>query len=114
MSTQANKKSSREERGVSDVDKLRLRISAMVNSPRAASVRQATIWRLESDSDQAWAQVMGELQETDGLEMIENEDGTITLHWEAMVEEGPEIEADDMDLLPGMVVQQLHDEPAPF
>lgn len=114
MRTQAPTKPQQQERGMTAVDRLRLRISAMVNSPRAASLRQATIWRLESDSDQAWAQVMGELQETDGLEMTENEDGTITLHWEAMVEEGPEIEADDMDVLPGMVVQHLHEEPAPF
>ncbi|MCV3838367.1 DUF1654 domain-containing protein [Pseudomonas aeruginosa] len=114
MSQQMKVKGGREERGMSDIDRLRLRVSAMVNSPRAASLRQATIWRLESDTDQAWTQVIGELQETDGLEMIENEDGTITLYWEAMVEEGPEIEADDMDVLPGMVVQHLHEEPAPF
>lgn len=114
MSKQVQSKGGREVRGMSDVDRLRLRVSSMVNSPRAASLRQATIWRLESDTDQAWRQVMEELAETDGLEMTENEDGTVTLQWEAMAEEGPEVAAEDMEAVPGMVVQHLHDEPAPF
>lgn len=114
MRTQAPTKPQQQDRGMAGLDRLRLRISAMVNSPRAASLRQATIWRLESDSDRAWAQVMEELAETDGLEMVENEDGTVTLQWEAMAEEGPAIEAEELDVLPGMVVQVLHEEPAPF
>lgn len=97
-------------KGVSDVDKLRLRISAMINGPRAQSLCRATIWRLESDSDQAWSQVMEELGETAGLVMTENEDGTVTLQWEAAIEEDG---AGEERYVEEMVVKRI-EAPAPF
>ena len=112
MSGKEKRAKPQEKRGLSDVERLRLRVSAMVSSPRAQACHQASIWRLESDSDQAWAQVLDELRETDGLEMTENEDGTITLDWEAPSEEDQV--GDGMEALPDIAVQRLHEEPAPF
>lgn len=110
MSKQQKKQKPQESRGMSDVDRLRLRISAMINGPRAQSLCQATIWRLDSDSDQAWSQVMEELGEMDGLVMTENEDGTVTLQWEAAIEEDG---AGEERYVEEMVVQRI-EAPAPF
>ncbi|MDH1009977.1 DUF1654 domain-containing protein [Pseudomonas nicosulfuronedens] len=97
--------------GMSGIDKLRLRVSAMINNPKARVERQATIWRLESDSDLAWNQVLEDLAETDGLEMTQNEDGTVSLRWEAPSEE--DLSFEEMAQAPELAVQHLHDE-APF
>lgn len=99
---------------INPVDGLRLRVSAMINSPKAQAECRVSIWRLDRDTDQAWAQVMEELSETDGLKMVQNEDGTITLQWEAMAEEGATVVAEELGVLQEMVVQVLHDESAPF
>lgn len=54
---------------VSPVEKVRLRVSAMISSPRAQAERRASIWKAQGDSEEAWQQVLEELAETDGLEM---------------------------------------------
>ncbi|SDI06625.1 DUF1654 domain-containing protein [Pseudomonas panipatensis] len=99
--------------GMTGVDRLRLRMSAMINSPKAQSLCQATIWRVDGDSNQAWNQVMGELGETDGLAMTRNEDGTVTLKWEAAIEEGSNASSGDEAYVDEMVVQRI-EEQAPF
>ena len=100
--------------GIHALDRLRLRISAMVGSPKAQADRRATIWRLESDTDQAWNHVMDELAETDGLEMIRNEDGTVVLTWQPSEEEGEGAQEEGEELPADFRVQYLHDQPAPF
>lgn len=97
--------------GMSAIEKLRLRVSAMINNPKARVERQATIWRLESDSDEAWNQVLEDLAETDGLELTRNDDDTVTLRWEAPSEE--DLSFEDMAQAPDLAVQHLHEE-APF
>lgn len=104
--------SDQEKGGVNSLDRLRLRVSSMIHSPKAQAECRAAIWRLDSDTDQAWRQVMEELAETDGLEMTENEDGTITLQWEAAADDGSVDEG--AEAAPDMIVQRLHEEPAPF
>lgn len=106
------KKAVKQERGgMSEVDRVRLRVAAMINSPRAQSLRQVTLWRLDSDSYSAWSQVMGELAETDGLEISENEDGTMLLRWETMAEEGPEVQIEEWAPVEDMAVQNLAEAP---
>lgn len=97
--------------GMNGVERIRLRVSTMINSPRAQTVRQVTIWRLDNDSDAAWDQVMGELAETDGLEMSKNEDETVTLRWETMAEEGPVVQMEEWAPIEDMVVQNLVEAP---
>ncbi|MGV8641320.1 DUF1654 domain-containing protein [Pseudomonas aeruginosa] len=50
---------------VSPVEKVRLRVSAMINSPRAQAERRASIWKAQGDPEEAWQQVLEELAETD-------------------------------------------------
>jgi len=115
MAKQQKRTADQDRSGMNGVDRLRLRVSAMINNPKAQLERRATIWRLDSDTELAWAQVMGELAETDGLTMTSNEDGTIILEWEAMAEEGPEMAFEEMEPAPDLIVQRLHEEPAaPF
>ncbi|MBN0626619.1 DUF1654 domain-containing protein [Pseudomonas aeruginosa] len=40
------------------VEKLGLRISEMINSPKAQDLRRVTIHRLDTDPDEAWEQVI--------------------------------------------------------
>ncbi|HEJ5564188.1 DUF1654 domain-containing protein [Pseudomonas aeruginosa] len=94
--------------GMNAVERIRLRVSEMLNTPKARSLRQATIWRLDSDSDQAWEQVMGELAEADELEMEQNEDGTVTLKWDAPTDD--DLSFDEMEPEPDLVIQRLHEE----
>jgi len=74
--------SATKESGLHELDRLCLRISAMVGSSKAPADRRVVIWRLDSDTDEAWSQEMGELAETDGLVvMTKLEDATAVLEW---------------------------------
>lgn len=118
------KKVSRDTASSSPVDRLRLRISEMIHSPRAQAAHRVTIWRIDSDTDAAWNQVMGELAETDGLELAHNEDGTVQLQWTAADQE-EEMPPEDVSYVdeftmmrveqaPEVTFQQLLQQPAPF
>ncbi|MFV3332199.1 DUF1654 domain-containing protein [Pseudomonas sp. NY15437] len=100
-----------EKGGVNALDRLRLRVSAMIHSPKAQAECRASIWRLDSDTDQAWRQVLEELAETDGLQMTVNEGGTVLLEWEAANDDEA---AAAVDMPPDLVAQRLDEEPAPF
>ncbi|HBO1206037.1 TPA: DUF1654 domain-containing protein [Pseudomonas aeruginosa] len=108
----AQKKNNQGKGQVSPVEKVRLRVSAMISSPRAQAERRASIWKAQGDSEEAWQQVLEELAETEGLEMTRNEDRTVLLTWQPSDEEEltPEEEASSKE----MVVQHLHEEFAPF
>lgn len=99
--------------GMNGVDRLRLRVSAMINSPKAQADRRATIWKLDSDTDLAWRQVLEELAETEGLEMTRNEDGTVLLTWKPSEEEGAESGGEEA-YAEEMMVQRLSEDVAPF
>lgn len=99
--------------GMTGVDRLRLRVSAMINSPKAQADRRATIWKLDSDTDLAWRQVLEELAETEGLEMTRNEDGTVLLTWQTSEEEGADAGGEEV-YSEEPIIQHLHEEVAPF
>ncbi|WP_395598581.1 DUF1654 domain-containing protein [Pseudomonas sp. A1437] len=81
---------------VSGIERLGLRVSGMINHPIAQERRMVTIHRLDNDGDREWEEVMGLLSETDGIEMILNdEDESITLKWEAQEESDPVAHEDD-------------------
>lgn len=107
-------KRGREVSGIHALDRLRLRISAMVGSPKAQADRRAVIWRLDSDTDEAWSQVMEELCETDGLVVTKLEDGTVVLEWQPSEDEGEGAQGEGEELQADFKVQYLHDQPAPF
>ncbi|SFY30472.1 DUF1654 domain-containing protein [Azotobacter vinelandii] len=93
MAKQKTKKQQPQE--LTPLERLGLRVSAMINAPRAQSERQVTIHRLDTDPDEAWDGVMDLLAETDGLEMTANEDGSVTLRWERQTDD--DAPADDRD-----------------
>lgn len=69
------------------LERLGLRVSNMINHPVAQIQRWVTIHRLDSDGDREWEEVIGVLSETDGIDITFNDDGTVTLRWEACAEE---------------------------
>ncbi|MEA3233872.1 DUF1654 domain-containing protein [Pseudomonas mosselii] len=64
------------------LERLGLRMSAMINSPLAQLGRRVLIHRLDTDSDQDWEAIMELLAETDGLDMTFCDDGSVILQWE--------------------------------
>ena len=88
---------------MSGIERLGLRVSSMINHPVAQTQRWVTIHRLDTDGDREWEEVLWLLSETDGLDMTLNDDGSITLRWEASPDENRAVE-----------VEAPVEEPAPF
>jgi hypothetical protein len=88
---------------VSGMERLGLRVSEMINHPVAQIQRWVTIHRLDTDGDKEWAEVMGLLSETDGIDMTFNDDESVTLKWEACADEDRPVD-----------VMEPTEEPAPF
>lgn len=85
-----NKEETRRE--MTGLERLGLRVSNMINHPVAQIQRWVTIHRLDSDGDREWKEVTGLLSETDGIDMTFNDDGSVTLRWEASAEEDRPVE----------------------
>lgn len=83
----------REER--TSLERLGLRVSAMINSPLAQLGRKVLIHRLDTDSDQDWDAIMELLAETDGLDMTFCDDGSVILQWEKPDESDQVIEREE-------------------
>ncbi|WP_225024282.1 DUF1654 domain-containing protein [Pseudomonas aeruginosa] len=73
---------------VTPTDRLGMRVSAMINSPKAQDLGRVTIHRLDTDPAEAWDAVMEVLVETDGIDLVFNDDGTVTLRWDRQELEG--------------------------
>ena len=101
---QKNKTAVRTE--MSGVERLGLRVSAMINSPRAQDRCAALIHRMETDQDAEWDEVMGRIAETDGVNMIFQDDGGVLLEWEAPSDEDRVLDVGE--------VEALEEEVAPF
>ncbi|MBF8646849.1 DUF1654 domain-containing protein [Pseudomonas pudica] len=67
---------------LTSLERLGLRVSAMINSPVAQLGRKVLIHRLDTDSDQDWEAIMELLSETDGLGMTFRDDGAVILQWD--------------------------------
>lgn len=67
---------------LTSLERLGLRVSAMINSPVAQLGRRVLIHRLDTDSDQDWEGIMELLSETDGLDMTICDDGAVILQWD--------------------------------
>lgn len=82
------------------LEKLGLRVSAMINSPLAQLGRKVLIHQLDTDSDQDWERIMELLLETDGLDMTFCDDGSVILQWDAVTDDDRVIEREvDLDLV---------------
>ncbi len=78
-------------------ERLGLRISAMINSPRAQERCSALVHRLETDTDQAWDEVMEALGETDGVSLTFQDDGDVLIEWEKPTDEDLVLEEEEVD-----------------
>lgn len=83
------------------LEKLGLRVSSMINAPRAQLERRVTIHRLDTDPDEAWKGVLELLAETDGLEMTANEDGSVTLMWERQTDDAAPVDDRELEMVDG-------------
>lgn len=81
------KQKKQEARALSPAERLGLRVSAMINSPKAQLERRAAIHRLDTDTDEAWDGVMELLGETDGLHLELTDDGGVIVRWDALVDD---------------------------
>ncbi|MEJ5862056.1 DUF1654 domain-containing protein [Pseudomonas farsensis] len=91
------------------LERLGLRVSAMINSPLAQFGRKVLIHQLDTDSEQDWDAIMELLSETDGLDMTFCDDGSVILQWDAATDDDQVIER-EVEL--GLVRHE--DEEAPF
>ena len=82
---------------MSEVERLGLRVSSMINSPRAQDRCSAIIHRLDTDRDAEWEEVMGRIAETDGVSMIFQDDGGVLLEWEAPSDEDRVLEMREVE-----------------
>ena len=90
---------------MSGVERLSLRVSEMINHPIAQLQRWVTIYRLDTDGDREWEEVLGVIAETDELELTLNDDGSVTVRWERQ-------EVEDLDTRESKFY--LEEEPSPF
>lgn len=79
------------------LERLGLRVSAMINSPLAQLGRKVLIHRLDTDSDQDWDAIMELLSETDGLDMTFCDDGSVILQWEKPNDDDQAVEREEGD-----------------
>lgn len=78
-------------RELTDLERLGLRISSMINAPKAQLERRVVVHRLDTDTDEAWDGVMELLRETDGLEMADIEEGGVELRWHQQSEDDHQV-----------------------
>lgn len=67
---------------MSGIERLALRVSSMINHPVAQTQRWVTIHRLDTDGDREWEEVLSVIADTDELELMLNDDGSVTVRWE--------------------------------
>ncbi|WP_092137486.1 MULTISPECIES: DUF1654 domain-containing protein [Pseudomonas] len=86
--------------GLTSLERLGLRVSAMINSPEAQLGRRALIHRLDTDSDQDWDEIMELLAENDRLRMTFCDDGSVILQWDTATDDDRVIKrAVELDLV---------------
>ncbi|MBD8804577.1 DUF1654 domain-containing protein [Pseudomonas syringae] len=66
---------------LSGVERLSLRVSSMINHRTAQIQRRVTIYRLDTDGEREWEEVMGALGASDDLDVLLCEDGSVTVSW---------------------------------
>lgn len=85
--------------GMTALERLGLRMSNMINHPKAQEQRWVAIHRLDTDGDAEWEEMMRILGETDGLEITHLEEGGIKIEWEMQSEEDREAPVDELEAL---------------
>lgn len=97
MTGKSRKAASSDVRQMTDVERLGLRISAMINSPRAQERCSALVHKLDTDTDEAWEDVMVALGDTDGVSLTFQDDGDVLIEWEKPTDEDLVLEVTEVD-----------------
>jgi hypothetical protein len=90
---------SQQRQEITGIERLGLRVSAMINHPVAQTQRWVTIHRLDTDGDQEWEAVMELLSDTDELDMVFNDDGTVMLRWERASDQDQIVNHEEVDAI---------------
>jgi hypothetical protein len=90
---------SQQRQEITGIERLGLRVSAMINHPVAQTQRWVTIHRLDTDGDQEWEAVMELLSDTDELDMVFNDDGTVMLRWERASDQDQIVNREEVDAI---------------
>ncbi len=94
---------------LTSLERLGLRVSAMINSPFAQHGRKVLVHRMDTDRDQDWNAIMDLLAESDGLDMSFCDDGSVLLQWDAPTDDDRVIDSEqDVSLV------EREGEEAPF
>ncbi|MNO63132.1 hypothetical protein D3C76_538250 [compost metagenome] len=62
------------------------RIQRLIATPLAQLARAVTIRRQDDEAQSDWDQLIDDLRSTEGLDVSEGDDGSVTLRWEAQAE----------------------------
>lgn len=57
------------------------RIQKIINSPAAQKTKHALLHRLPDETEDAWAQILEEIGETDNVTVAHRDDGGVELFW---------------------------------
>lgn len=63
------------------------RVQKIINSPNAQKAKAALISKLPDDSDDDWAQLLGEITENDNVTLAHRDDGAVQLFWQPPCED---------------------------
>ena len=63
------------------------RVQKIINSPNAQKAKAALISKHSDDSDDDWAQLLGEIAENDNVTLAHRDDGAVQLFWQPPCED---------------------------
>lgn len=71
----------------SSYELLAQRVQKIINSPNAQKAKAALISKHPDDSDDDWAQLLGEIAENDNVTLAHRDDGAVQLFWQPPCED---------------------------
>lgn len=63
------------------------RVQKIINSPNAQKAKAALISKHADESDEDWAQLLGEIAENDNVTLAHRDDGAVQLFWQPPCED---------------------------
>lgn len=99
MAKQNKTAPTQQRQGMTAIERLGLRVSSMINHPKAQEQRWVAVHRLDTDGDAEWEEIMRVLGETDGLEITELEEGGVKIEWEMPSEQDREAAIEELEVL---------------
>lgn len=99
MAKQNKTAPTQQRQGMTALERLGLRMSNMINHPKAQEQRWVAIHRLDTDGDAEWGEMLRILGETDGLDITQLDEGGIKIEWEMQSDEDREAPVEELEAL---------------